>query len=374
VTSRFRRAGLGLLAIAALVGLIVGVVVLVGVLRPSGIPETPVDQAADETTFACPSPCDRYAIAFAGDTMIGSAASKRIRKHGYEYVFQRVPKTLARADYTIVNAEAPISTLNEQYDPDRKWSYATRPAAAKAMSDHGIDAVGFANNHTFDRGLEGIEQTWTLGPKNGLAVFGGGRDRDQAEAPLMISTPHGTVGIVGIESRTRVGHEATPEHAGTPRLRRETVRRQYERAVAMGADWVVAYVHWGANYWNLLPNQKRFAKVFAEEGYDLVIGHGPHVIQGVGRFGTMPVVYSLGNFIFNTPGRFKHFEQPGYGLIATAYLGPDGFEGLELDCIQADNQQTRYRVSRCKKEERVDAFARLGGLVQVRRHLGVVTW
>lgn len=373
MTSRLRRVGLGLLAIAAVVGLVAGIVVLVGALRPSGIPAAPAPPA-DASTFGCPDPCDRYTLAFAGDTMIGSAALKRIRKHGYEYVFDRIPPGFAAADYTIVNAEAPISTLRKQHDPDRKWSYATRPAAAAALAKAGVDAVGFANNHTFDRGPEGIDQTWELGAKQGLAVFGGGKDRDQAEAPLLIETPHGTVAVVGVESRHRHGAEAGPDQPGTPRLRRSTLRRLHQRAVDEGADWVVAYVHWGANYWKLLPSQKRFAQMFADEGFDLVVGHGPHVIHPVGRFDDVPILYSVGNFVFNTPGRFKHFEQPGYGLIATAYLGPDGFEGVELTCIQTDNQITRYRTRACDEVEREDAFARLGGAVQVRDGVGVVTW
>ena len=64
--------------------------------------------------------------------------------------------------------------------------------------------------------------------------------------------------------------------------------------------WVVAYVHWGANYEGLKGHQKRFASEFAKSGYDLVVGHGSHTPQLVGKVGDTPILYSLGNFTFTS--------------------------------------------------------------------------
>lgn len=371
---RRRRVALGLLAVVATVGLIVGVVWSIGFLRPSGVPSGPGGQPADASTFVCPEPCDRYTIAFAGDTMIGDGARKRIKKKGYGYVLEHVPGLLQAADYAIINAEAPITTLRKKNDPDRKWSYSTEPAAARALAEAGVDAFGFANNHTFDRGVQGIEDTRVHSAERGLAVFGAGLDADEAEAPLLLETPYGTVAVVGVQARHMTGEEAGPEQPGTPQLRPATLRRLHQRARDAGAAWVVAFVHWGSNYLDLRPHQKRFAGILADVGFDLVIGHGPHVIQPVGRFDGVPIVYSLGNFVFNSPGRYRQFDNPGYGMVATAFLGPAGFEGLELRCVQADNKKTKYRARPCDDAESADAYARLGAEVRVRDGLGVVTW
>jgi poly-gamma-glutamate capsule biosynthesis protein CapA/YwtB (metallophosphatase superfamily) len=364
------RRAVGALAVAAALAFLVG---LAWLLTPSGVPQGPGGLPATDASFSCPAPCDRYSIAFAGDTMIGRAAYKRIKKNGYGYVLEHVPGLLAGADYAIINAEAPITFHKKVFDRSRRWTYRTRPAAGAALAEAGVDALGFANNHTFDRGPKGILDTFEIADEAGLVVFGAGL-ADRAEAPLLLETPFGTVAVVAFQQLLYGGYEATDDEVGMPLLRRSTVRRMHRRAVAEGADHVVAYVHWGSNYSGINVLQKRGAARLVAAGYDLVIGHGSHVLQPVGILDGVPIVYSLGNFVFNTQGRYGKLDWPGWGAVATAYLGPDGFEGLELTCIQADNQVTKYKPRPCNDEERAGAFEVLGPHVRVRGERGVVTW
>ena len=136
----------------------------------------------------------------------------------------------------------------------------------------------------------------------------------------------------------------------------------------------IAFVHFRGSYDGLHGGQKRTTKLFAKEGYDLVVGHGPHIAHPVGRVADTMVLWSLGNFVFNTPGRFKHKGTTGEAIVATAVLGPGGFERLELGCIQADNQVTKYRTRPCDDAERGRLLELLGPMASMEGELAVVPW
>ncbi len=364
-----KRIGAGLLALA----LVAGLLWLGAQLYPSGIPRGDGGQPATADTFACPEPCDLFAIAWAGDTMVGGSARRRIKKHGYGLVIDGIKPQL-QADFTIGNAEAPFTDLRKKWDPDQFWSYRVRPKVARVLAQAGFDAFSLANNHAWDRGPEGAADSRTHLDAVGIELFGVGVDRAEAERPLIVETPHGAVGVVGIESTHRGGQEAGPDRPGTARLRRGTLQRSVAAAREAGARWVVAFPHWGANYAPVNFEQKWWAHRMVDAGFDLVIGHGPHIQQPVGRIDGVPVVYSLGNWSFNTPGRFQKLDQLPFGLVAHTYLGPEGFEGIELHCHFADNRVTAFRPRPCTAEERELAFRELGPEVQVRGELGVVTF
>jgi hypothetical protein len=125
---------------------------------------------------------------------------------------------------------------------------------------------------------------------------------------------------------------------------------------------VVAYVHWGRNYQGVRNKQRRFAAKLARAGYDLVVGHGSHTPQAVDVVEGMPVLYSLGNFTFTSAGRFTKLGVPelGYGLVARGFLGPAGFEAIELRCIKTDNLVVGYQPQLCTAAEADMVFAPLG--------------
>lgn len=347
------------LSLAALLGGSIGGYFLWG--GPSGIPSAPVP--ADP--WSCTEPCDRFSIAFAGDTMVGDAAARKLRLEGWDSVLEHLPAML-EADYAVVNAEAPFTKLGRKHepDPDRMWSYNVNPKVMQVLADRGVDAIGFANNHSYDRGPGGIADTRAAAQAAGVGVFGAGADVGEAAAPLLIETPHGTVGVVALG--TARGQDATDELPGSVFLTRSNIRRGHARAMEAGARWVVGFVHWGRNYEDLDAWQKIHARQFARAGYDLVVGHGPHIQQPVARFGDTLVLYSIGNLVFNSKGRFQKLDKPPWGLIARAWLGPDGFEAIELRCLQADNLVTGYKPRLCTEAERPASYAALGGLVHTR--------
>jgi poly-gamma-glutamate capsule biosynthesis protein CapA/YwtB (metallophosphatase superfamily) len=313
-----------------------------------------------------------YEIIFVGDVLLGDAAQPFLDEHGYLWPFEHI-NHLMEGDYAIANGEGPITVIDQPWDPDQVWSYNAQPETAKALADYGFDAVGFANNHSMDRGPEGVSDTRTHIDSNNMKFFGAGSNLAEAEAPLLIETPYGLVGVVGLGDNWGKARTATKDHAGTVPLSKSSIRRGYQLARDAGAEWVIAYVHWGRNYTDITDTQRRWAREFAREGYHLVIGHGAHSIQFIEVINGMPVVYSVGNFVFGTPGRFTE-DYPGFGLVVTAELHVGGFHQLSFACIQTDNQVVNFQPRPCTPAQAQQVFSSIYDDLIIEEDTAILEW
>jgi poly-gamma-glutamate capsule biosynthesis protein CapA/YwtB (metallophosphatase superfamily) len=311
-------------------------------------------------------------VVFTGDILLGDAGAEVFRTRGFAHAFAHLHPLLA-ADHVVGNAEGPISEREPRPHPVRRWSYAADPRTATTLREVGFSALGLANNHAFDRGQEGLRDTLSHLERAGIVGFGAGPDEAAALRPLWIETPFGPLAVVGMASPTlHASPEARDGEPGVAVATPERIERVAREARAAGARQLVAYVHWGRNYRGIMPQQRALARLFADAGFDLVIGHHPHVVQPVERLGATWVLYSLGNLAFSTPGRFEEFGAPGYGLVARAYFGDAGLEAVELRCILTDNEVVRFRPRPCAAREAGSLLGELGDGIAVRGEVGVL--
>jgi poly-gamma-glutamate capsule biosynthesis protein CapA/YwtB (metallophosphatase superfamily) len=305
---------------------------------------------------------ETVSIVWTGDTMLGYAAEPLVARHSLRWLLRGVTPVLD-GDAVVVNAEGPITARHEPFRPDQ-ISYSVPRRAIGALRRVGVTALGLANNHALDQGPGGLSDTIRHAQDGGLATFGAGMDASQAERPLIIRGRDVTVGVVALAKGYGGRVTAGAGQAGTIPLFTGSIRRGYELARQAGADWVVGYVHWGENYYPVLQQQRRDAAKFAAVGYDLVVGHGPHVIQRADKIGSTPVIYSLGNFVFGTLGEFS--DRNGQGLVLKTEFGADGLEGLKLTCIVVDNERVEYQPRPCHARESARVLGRLGVPVKAR--------
>lgn len=316
----------------------------------------------------CAEPCEAFEVVWVGDILLADRAQPQLDAHGYDWAFERVAHLLD-GDFLVGNLEGPLTLEDEPYFTGEPWHYNARPESAAALAAAGFDALSLANNHAFDRGPDGLLDTLAALDENGLRSLGAGVNAEQAAEPLLIDTPYGLLAVVAF-GRSRPA-TAGVDTSGLAPFTPEAIEAGYDLARERGADWVVGYVHWGQDYSGVVLEQTAFAGAFAGAGYDLVIGHHPHIAQGVGVVDGMPVVYSLGNFAFGTAGRFSE-AAPGYGLVARTFLGPEGFTGIELTCILTDNDRVQFQPRPCPGVEARRLFADLGTLVELRGDKGFV--
>lgn len=342
------RTGLALIVLAA--GLAGGVLTWDGDAAGSEPPAIRLESGSEEN--------DTISMVWAGDTMLGDGASELLARRGHGWVLEGVDQLLD-GDVNIINAEAPITTLYEPYLPSKIYSYQTDPPAAQALADAGVSALGLSNNHAMDQGPRGLADTIHHASEAGLVTFGAGQDEREAERPLLVRRGDLTIGVVPLAEGYGSTITAGPRQAGTVPLSTGSIVRGRELALAGGADWVVGYVHWGENYRGIVEEQRAVAKQFADAGYDLVIGHGAHIIQPAEVVDSMPVLYSLGNFVFGTPGSYTD-ENPGYGLVLETEFTATGLSDATATCIHVDNEAVFYQPRTCLAAAAAEVRGRVG--------------
>jgi hypothetical protein len=318
-------------------------------------------------------PDGKLTLQFVGDVMLGDEVQHQIdlRGTGYDWPFEAVRASTSAADFVMAVSATPITTVTERWDRTKSNSYSSRPESAAALARAGVDAVSLANEHSFDSGPQGLSETIANLDAVGIASVGAGLDRARAEQPLLIRTEVGTIGVVAIGEN--FGHRATEDAGGTLVMDPSTVRRSAWLAREAGADWVVAFVHWGDNYAPINSAQRASAGEFAAAGYDMVVGSGPHSAQPIEFIGAMPVAYSVGNFVFGTRGQWAGTGVPGLGLVVELELAPAQTPPrLTARCIVTDNLAVDFQPRPCDPAQTQAFLPTLHPQVRVEGDVGVL--
>jgi poly-gamma-glutamate synthesis protein (capsule biosynthesis protein) len=173
------------------------------------------------------------------------------------------------------------------------------PRYLRALKGAGIGIVNIANNHVFDYGPEGLFDTISYLDSAGIHHVGAGRNREEAHRPVVLVIRGVRIGFLGYYG----GGEAP----GAGRRNPGVARRKEEEVVSdirdlrdrRGVGYVVVNLHWGTENATVPSREQRaLAHTLIDAGADAVVGHHPHVLQGIERYGRGVIAYSLGNFVF----------------------------------------------------------------------------
>jgi poly-gamma-glutamate capsule biosynthesis protein CapA/YwtB (metallophosphatase superfamily) len=162
-----------------------------------------------------------------------------------------------------------------------------------------FSAVSLANNHSGDWGKKGFVTELELLRETGLPFFGGGANRHQAHEPLLLNVRGKRVALLGYNDFPPKRFAAGPSSPGTAWLVPNDVVSDIKRVRAQ-ADLVVLFLHWGDDLVEAVsPEQTDMAHQFIDAGADAIIGGHSHVTQSIEWYKDHPIVYSLGNFVFD---------------------------------------------------------------------------
>jgi poly-gamma-glutamate synthesis protein (capsule biosynthesis protein) len=170
------------------------------------------------------------------------------------------------------------------------------PSFAQTLWDTGFTVMNVANNHTGEHGLAAMQDTFRNLEKAGLSIVGL-RDQDRISKPL-----------VQIVKGLRIGW-LSYTWILSKHLQQDLKELAYPRRFDMAkevrefrgqVDFLIVSAHWGKEYLLVPPRRVvEEAHAMAEAGADLILGHHPHVLQGVEWHEGCYIVYSLGNFLFD---------------------------------------------------------------------------
>lgn len=226
-------------------------------------------------------------ISAAGDCTLGTDEGfnyKRSFKGKYDavqdpaYFFQNVQPVFAQDDLTIVNMEG---TLTEETTREPKqFAFKGDAEYAKILTAGAVETANLANNHSFDYGKKSYEDTITALEAEGISSFG-------YERTAVMDIKGVKVGLAGVYELA--------EHIDCKQDLLDNIASLKEQ----GAQIIIVSFHWGQEKENV-PNdvQVELAHTAIDNGADLVLGHHPHVLQGIEEYKGKNIVYSLGNFCF----------------------------------------------------------------------------
>lgn len=197
---------------------------------------------------------------------------------GADYFFQNVRPILEADDLSIVNMEG---TLTESTERNwEKFAFKGSPDFVNILSGSSVEAANIANNHSHDYGDQSFEDTKAILKEAGITPFG-------YDDTAVVTVKGVKVGLVGIYELN--------DHLE----RKQQLKDNIAQVRRDGADLIIVVFHWG-NERETVPdsNQMTLGHLAVDYGADLVVGHHPHVLQGIEEYRGRYIVYSLANFCF----------------------------------------------------------------------------
>jgi poly-gamma-glutamate capsule biosynthesis protein CapA/YwtB (metallophosphatase superfamily) len=256
----------------------------------------------------------KISLLFIGDVMghgpqITSALDKNTNTYDYNHCFKYIQDEMRDADYTIANLEVtlagpPYSGYPQFSSPDE---------LAVGCKNAGVDIFVTANNHSCDRGGQGIVRT--LDVLDSLQILHTGTYRDSLErksaTPFIIE--HDCFRFAILNYTYGTNGITVPAPTIVNLLDKEQIAKDMEIAKTKKADKIIVVTHWGNEYEsNAGTWQINMGKYLFEQGADIIIGSHPHVLQKMvlekqtdAKGQEKLIVYSLGNFVSNQRDRKK---------------------------------------------------------------------
>ena len=314
-------------------------------------------------------------LAFAGDLFLGNELVGSTPP--LCSLLNDIRPVLDEADLVFCNLEGPLAQ-----GPHPRQGVSVRlansPQALELFSADQRTVVSLANNHMMDYGEEGLKETLRLLDEHGIHYVGAGINALDARRETTVSCNGRTIGFLAVT--TDEGHVgsvlAYRDRPGcAPLFPLQTVLAQVTH-LKQSADAVCVSVHWGHEYFAYpSTDQREVARFLVDAGADYVIGHHPHVIQGIERRNDSLIMYSLSNLFFSLPrsvigrpiyqkratreflvvsSRFAggRVDWKAVGGMQGEGAGPSPYRGRELDAFRERLRQ----LSRQYEAESYDVF------------------
>lgn len=278
------------------------------------------DTAPVEGDAPLPDPPEGvFTLAFGGDVIMGRRLN-RILHDPQPQPWGSAREALREADITLVNSEGVISSGGMYYDKGdtMPYEYRAHPGAIDMLLDGGVDVAAIGNNHTMDYGPDALLEMVDLLEGAGIRAAGGGETPERAASPVYVERDGLVVAFVGMVLTTNHRVWAEPGRPGLygARLDHDDLLPRLELALTTArerAHLVFFTPHWGPNGATAPGDDVRYlAADLIDLGYDGILGHSAHVLQGMELIDGKPVLYDAGNMLVDmagsgTAGQAMHF-------------------------------------------------------------------
>lgn len=266
---------------------------------------------------------DSLRLSFAGDCTLGghegwmnySIGTFKVmaeEQNDPSYFLRLCQDIFANDDFTFVNLEGVLKDDGKGQNKNLKWNFRGETAYVDILTAGSVEGVTLGNNHSLDFGQGGLLSTQQTLDAAGIVWA-------YNQTAAFFEKDGRKIALLGFWSADFDKNKAWLQ-AEIPRLKAEE-----------GVDAVILNYHGGQQYWQKHNKRQTEAMRFAiDAGADLVIGHHPHVLQGMEIYKNRLIVYSLGDFCYGGNRKPRAVEYPSMILSAQLFFDEAGFAGTQL--------------------------------------------
>lgn len=262
---------------------------------------------------------------FGGDVMLSRQVNSRMAKYNdYLWPFLKVADFLREADITVINLESPFVKASDYFVPTGSFMFKADPQSIQGLLAAGIDLVSLANNHSLNQGRTGLQESFSILEDNNIKYIGAGNNEAEARQAEIIEINGERFAFLAY-AYPDDNSVATDDKAGIATMDVSDMQADVRQLKEEG-NIVIVNMHAGIEYVTK-PNwqQTEFARAAIEAGAEAVIGHHPHWPQTFEFYQDKPIIYSLGNLVFDQMWSLETRQ----GLLAKLSW-QDGWEKIEL--------------------------------------------
>lgn len=301
---------------------------------PSPLPATPspAPPTAEATPSPTPTPPPELIISAVGDCTLGGdprngqydAFRHTLEANGgdWAYFFSGAAEYTAVDHLTIANLEGPLTDSDSSQD--KLFAFRGDPSYAKILSQGGIEVVSLANNHAMDFGNQGYADTLEALEAEGVAASDVGK-------PVIHRSGEWVIGIATAKFPTK--------------SRIEKLQADIAQLRDAGCHIIIAVMHWNEEGAEApLPSGIDAGHAAIDAGADVVVGHHPHILQGIEVYNGRLIVHSLGNFVFGGNRKPDERETAIFQmrwLEVDGSLRPDAFRIIPYTVSAAEGNDYR---------------------------------
>jgi len=263
----------------------------------TGFPPVVLGKNNKQERYLQNKPTDYVCFVAVGDIMIGRGVNESILKRTPKWPFEKLSKYLNNSDIVFGNAEFSIATSSPAI---KEFILGASTTAIKSLKLSGFNIVSLANNHSFDFHNKGLLELISELDKLGICYVGAGKTHQEAQEFKTITKKNTKISFLAyslLEPDKILSEKNLPAMS---MFSEEKLKDDIQKA-KKSSDFVFVSFHWGIEYSSAPTRyQKKVAHLAIDSGASVIIGHHPHVFQGVEIYNKGIILYSLGNLIFDS--------------------------------------------------------------------------
>ncbi len=301
------------------------------------------------------SPREEVRIVAGGDVMLGSWVEDVVRAKGWSYPFLQLDSVLQGADVVFSNLEAPFGREDSAFE--KTFTFQVSPDLIQVLVAGKINVVSLANNHILDYGPCALSYTMNALRETGIYFSGAGQNLTDARQPAVLQVKGRKLAIACYSLTFPEEFWATDSTAGTCFPSHTFFYRDIKK-FKQENDLVIVSFHWGGELLNTPKEyQVQLAHQTINAGADLIIGHHPHVVQGLEIYKGRLIAYSLGNFIFGS-----YSQRAIRSMLIKLYYGTAGIKQCKIYPINVNNGEIEFQPKLLQGEDKIQFINELNSI------------